>query len=326
MTTQKPKALLTALLVALSASAFAQSPSEADALAAIKQATNPTTKLTAAEDFIARFPTSKARLDIAELVAAEILKVKNGTVALTLLQRAQAVFTKEQEREALKPAALEAYVIADRFDDAFALAKEMLTKDPDDLYVLVRMTQAGIEETRKRNRQYAGLSLQYGLKAIALIESGKKPASIDDESWLDQKSNLGQLYQQTAILYLAAANAQEAKARLAKAALLSPQDPNNFALLGRVINADYVAQMKDYEAMPEGKAKQETLKNLETVLDSMIDAYARAAGLATGRPEYQTLLQQVIPDLTIYYKYRHNQSTKGLQELINRYRPRIVAN
>src|SRR5437763_978189 len=147
--------------MALPALALAQSPTETDALAAIKQATNPTTKLTAAEDFIARFPTSKARLDIAKLVAAEILKVRNVTVALTLLQRAQAIFTTEQEREALKPAAFEIYVAASRYDDAFALAKEMLSKNPDDLYVLVRMTQAGAEETRKRNRAHADVSLQY---------------------------------------------------------------------------------------------------------------------------------------------------------------------
>jgi len=322
------KTLLAAMCVfmTLPALALAQSPSETDALAAIKQATNPTTKLTAAEDFVARFPTSKSRLDIAQLVAAEILKVKNGTVALTLLQRAQAIFTNEQEREALKPAAFEAYVVANRYADAFTLAKEMLAKNPDDLYVLVRMTQAGVEEARKRNRAYANVSLQYGLKAIALIESGKKPAGMDDESWLAHKSNLGQLYQQTAILYLAADNTQEAKARLIQATVLSPQDPNNFALLGRLINADYVSQTKDYEAMPEGKTKQDALKKLEAALDSMIEAYARAAALATGRPEYQTLLQQVIPDLTMYYKYRHNQSTKGLQELINRYKPRMNAN
>ena len=321
------KTLLAAVCVftVLPALAFAQSPSETDALAAIKQATNPTTKLTAAEDFIARFPTSKSRLDIAKLVAAEILKVRNVTVALTLLQRAQAIFTNEEEREALKPTAFEIYIAANRYDDAFALAKEMLAKNPDDLDVLVRMTQTGVEETRKRNRAHADVSLRYGLKAIALIESGKKPAGIDNESWLAHKSNLGQLYQQTAILYLAADNTQEAKARLTKAALLSPQDPNNFALLGRLINADYVSQTKDYEAMPEGNAKQEALKNLEAVVDSMIEAYAGAAALATGRPEYQMLLQQVIPDLTVYYKYRHNQSTKGLQELINRYKPRINA-
>ena len=69
--------------------------------------------------------------------------------------------------------------------------------------------------------------------------------------------------------------------------------------------------MKSYEEMPEGRPKQDALKKLEVVLDSVIDAYARAAGLATGRAEYQPLLQQVILDLTNYYKYRH-KSTKGL--------------
>jgi len=309
------------LLVVSRAPAFAQSNSEADALAGIKLATNPTTKLAAAEDFIARFPGSNARLGVAQVIAEEILKVKNGAVALALLERAQAVFTAESEREILKPAALEAYVIGNRVDDAFTLAGEMLSKNPDDVGVLVRMTFAGSEEARKKNRKYADLSLQYGLKAIALCE-GKKPATMTGEAWALQQANLGQLYQQTAILFLATSNTQEARTRLAKACALSPLDPANFALLARVMNADYLSQKDAYDAMPEGTAKEETLKTLDAQLDSMIDTYARAAGLATGRPEYQTLLQQVIPDLTTYYKYRNNQSIKGLPELINRYRPR----
>ena len=89
-----------------------------------------------------------------------------------------------------------------------------------------------------------------------------------------------------------------------------------------MIHADYVKQMEAYEALPEGKQKQETLKKLDAVLDTIIDAYARAAALATGRPEYQPLMQQVIPDLTNYYKYRNNQSTNGLQQLINKYKVR----
>jgi tetratricopeptide (TPR) repeat protein len=300
--------------------AVAQVSSEVEALSAIRLATNPTTKLAAAEDFVAKFPTSKVRPDIARVIAAEILKVNNGAVALVLLERAQAVFTTDQEREILKPVALTTYAIGNRPDDAFALAREMLAKDPDDLHVLVWMTHTGAEETRKRNRKYADLSLQYGLRAIALIDSDKKPPNIASETWLAHKSNLAQLYQETAILYLAAENTQEAKTRLAKASTLAPQDPSNFALLGRIINADYVSQKSAYELMPEAKAKQDALKKLEAVLDSVIDAYAHAAGLATGRAEYQTLLQQVIPDLTAYYKYRH-QSTEGLQRLINRYRP-----
>ena len=309
------------VLVVANIAVSAQSPSEADALRAVTLATNPTTKLSAAEDFIAKFPNSTARLSVAEVVAGEIRKVKNSSVALALLERAQATFTSESEREILKPLALEIYAAGNRTDDAFVLAAEMLAKDPDDIRVLVRMTQTGSDEARKKNRKYGDVSLQYGLKAIGLLEGNKRTASFNDEAWALQKGSLGQLYQQTAILYLAAGNTPEARARLTKASMLSPQDPSNFALLARVINADYLVQIDAYEVMAEGKAKQEAKKALEAVLDSMIDTYARAAGLATGRVEYQTLLQQVIPDLTAYYKYRNNQSIKGLQELINRYRP-----
>jgi tetratricopeptide (TPR) repeat protein len=323
MNSPDQKAVLVAfcLLVVSHAPVFAQSATEAEALATIKLATNPTTKLAAAEDFIAKFPKSTARLGIAELIADEILKIKNGTVALALLERAQAAFTNEPEREILKPAALEAYALGNRPDDAFALAGEMLSKNPDDIGVLTRMTLAGSEEARKKNRKYADVSLQYGLKAIALIEAGKKPPATSDEAWALQTANLGHLYQQTAILSLAKNNPQDAKARLTKACSLSPQDPTNFALLARVMNADYLSQKDAYDTMPEGKEKQQALKALDALLDSMIDTYARAAGLATGRVEYQTLLQQVIPDLTAYYRYRNNQSINGLQQLINRYRP-----
>jgi len=308
------------VFVVSNAAVSAQSLTEADALAAIKSATNPTTKLTAAEDFIAKFPNSTERLSVAEVIAGEILKVKNGMVALRLLERAQAIFTSEKEREILKPAALEAYVMGNRPDDAFALAAEMLAKKADDLQVLTRMTQVGTEETSRKNRKYADISLQYGLKAIALLEADTKPATVADDFWTNQRRKLDRLYQQTAILYLAAGNVPEAKIRLTKASTLSPQDPSNFALLARVINADYLVQKEAYEAMKDAKSKQEAQKKLDDLLDSMIDAYARAVALATGRMEYQSLLQSVIPDLTVHYKTRHNQSIKGLQELINRYR------
>src|ERR1700752_3740990 len=156
------------VFVVTNAAVSAQSITEADALTAIKLATNPTTKLTAAEDFIAKFPNSTARLSIAETIAGEILKIKNGAVALVLLERAQAIFTTDKEREVLKPAALEAYVIGNRADNAFALAAEMLAKNPDDVQVLVLMTQAGVDEASRKNLKYADISLQYGLKAIAL--------------------------------------------------------------------------------------------------------------------------------------------------------------
>lgn len=295
------KRILCLCVLVICQSVQTQAQTEAESLAAVKLATNPTTKLAAAEEFIARFPNSNARLSIAELVSAEILKVKDGAVTLALLERARAIFTSDQEREVFKPVALKAYATGNRPDDAFALADEMLAKNPDDLSVLVRMTQVGTEEARKRNRKHTEVALQYGLKAIALIEAGTTNNAV-----------LAQLYQQTAILYLAAGNTDEAKSRLTKATTLAPQDPTNFALFGRVINADYVALVD---------ANQKTSRELESILDLIIDNYARAVALATGRAEYQTLMQQVIPDLTIYYKQRHKGSIKGLQQLINRYKP-----
>lgn len=297
---------------------------ETEALSAITLATNPSTKLAAAEEFVNRFPKSSSRIKAAELVAAEILKVRNSAAAIILVERAQSIFTTDEEREIFKPLALEAYAKGDRTKDAFKLAAELLARDPDDVYVLIQMTRAGAEEVRKRNREHADIALQYGLKAIALIEAGTKTSrGADDLSGnapADHASNLGPLYQQTAILYLGKGDTGEAKERLTKATTLSPNDPSNFALLGRVMHADYVKQMEAYEALPEGKQKQETLKKLDALLDPIIDTYARAAGLAMGRPEYQQLMQQVIPDLTNYYKHRNNQSIKGLQQLINKYR------
>ena len=297
---------------------------EAQALSAIELATNPSTKLAAAEEFINRFPKSASRTKAAELVAAEILKVQNGTVAIALVERAHSIFTTDEEREIFKPVALEAYATGNRSKDAFKLAAEILAKNPDDLYVLIQMTRAGAEEVRKRNREHIDVALQYGLKAIALIEARPKAARVADDlsnsPSVDYTSDLAPLYQQTAILYLGKGDTDEAKARLSKATTLRPDDPSNYALLGRVMHADYVKQMEAYEGLPEGKPKQETLKKLDALLDPIIEAYARAAGLAMGRQEYVQLMQQVIPDLTTYYKYRNNQSTKGLQQLINKYR------
>ena len=299
-------------------------PTEAEALAAVKLATNPTLKLAAAEDFIARFPNSGSRLSVAELIAAEILKVRNGAVALSLLERAHAIFTREQEREILKPVALEAHVSGEQFDSAFVLASEILAKDPTNLQVLIQMNQAGTNPGVKHNRKLADQALQYGLTAISIIEKDTKPATIRDERWAIHKADLWICYRNTAILYLAQPepNTQEAKALSLKASALKPNEPFNFALQGIALDLEYTKQLGSYAKMADGASKQEARKKLDGLLDSMIDALARAVGLATGRPPYQDLIASLVPKLTKYYRERNNQSTAGLQELINRYRVR----
>lgn len=310
-------------LCAFASVASAQStPTEAEAVAAVKLATNPTLKLAAAEDFVARFPNSSARLGVAEFIAAEILKVRNGAVVLSLLERAQAVFTSEREREIFKPAALEAHVRGERFDEAFALGSEILANDPQNLQVLIQLNQAGTEASVKQNRKLADLALQYGLAAISIIEKDIKPAKISDERWAIHKSDLWFCYRNTAILYLGlpTPDTEQTKALSTKAAALKPSEPINFAVLGMALDLEYTKGLGTYEKMTEGASKQEARRKLDGIQDAIIDAWARAVGLAIGKPQHQDLIQRLVPTLTKYYRTRNKESAAGLQELINRYR------
>ena len=145
---------------------------------------------------------------------------------------------------------------------------------------------------------------------------------MDAANWATHKALLPQLYNQAAILNLVEGNLSEANTQATKATTLSPNDPAAFALLGMVINNDYLKAATNYKTMPEGAEKEASLKRLEGLIDQIIDAYAHAIALASGKPEHQAMMQQLTTDLTSYYKFRHNNSTDGLQQLIDKYKPK----
>lgn len=310
-------------IVVFAALSFAQTGrlTEAEGLKAVERATNPTAKLAAAEEFVKRFPQSKHRREIATLVAWEILVEQDGTVAVTLFERAQSIFTTEEEREIFKPLALGVYAAGDRPDEAFRLAAEKLSKDTDDVQVLVLMAEVGAKQLIKKNPKYADLALQYGLKAIDILESGKKPENMDQLIWGGYTGQVGQVYQHVAVLYLGRGEMEKPKTLLRKAIASSPYHPPYHAFLARVLKIEYEKEKAANDLLPEGQQKHETQKRLNQTLDTIIDEYAQAVGMSTGRPEYQAAMQQMIPDLTRYYKERNNQSTQGLQQLIDKYKP-----
>ena len=285
---------------------------EMNALSIVMQASNPSTKLAAAQDFLSRYPKSKNRTRLAQMVADEIRKVPNPYSTLTLLDRAATTFISPDETRFFTMIRLDALLNTGQIDVGFKLAAQVLENRPEDVSTWIKLTFAGAEEAKKRNLQYADPSLEYGMKAIRSLETNQQPAGIDAQEWTNLKSELGPLYQATALIYLAKGNTSEASSRVARAIEKSPHDPTNYALLGRLLQSDYERKEKNRESQPT--------QITDDRVDQIIEAYARAAGLATGRTEYQKLLQQVIPDLTRYYKTRHNDSTQGLQHLIDRYR------
>ncbi|HSE32627.1 MAG TPA: hypothetical protein VLA93_13730 [Pyrinomonadaceae bacterium] len=298
------------------------SEGETKALNALNALTDPAAKLKAVEEFIKKYPKTPVRVQLADATGAEIAKLNDPAQAVALAEAAQKIFTGPEEQESILGVLLDSYVAAGRSEDAFRVGAEILSKNPDEVHTHVQLAFAGANEVKKQNAKYVKSALQSSVKAIALIEADKKPARMDAANWASHKALLPQLYHQASILSLVEGNLADAHTQATKSTALNPNDPTSFALLGMVINNDYMKLAASYKTMPEGADKTATLKKLEGLIDEIIDAYAHAVALAAGKPEHEAMRQQLTTDLTSYYKFRHNNSTDGMQQLIDKYKPK----
>jgi tetratricopeptide (TPR) repeat protein len=318
-----------ALVIVLVALSFAQdkpkapqvSKGEQDAMTKVQSAADPAAKLKAADEFIKKYPKSTNRAVVVSHVIGEISNVADPAQKITLLESSLPVFKDPADADIITPALLTAYINAKRVDDAFSFAEKALAKNPNDVTALTQVTMLGAEQAKQRNAKYVPQSQQYGARAIQIIESGNKPASMTDESWKEYQTRwLPQLYQVEGLLSLMTGNSADAKTKLDKAASLNANDPFTFYLLGSLINDDYQKMAENYQKQTPGPLKDSMLKEAQAKMDEIIELWAHAIALAQGNAQYQTFADQLRPELEGYYKFRHGGSTKGLDELIAKYK------
>jgi hypothetical protein len=278
-------------------------------------------KFKAASDLVKKHPQSSLRSKAAADLADEVSAVKDTTQKLALAQQYQGIFNEPAEQQKITPILIEAFAGANRLDEAFASGADLLTRNPDSLYVLVQLAFLGTDQAKQKNLKFIPQSMQYGAHSIELIEADKKPAGIDDAGWLKYKSSqLPSLYQSMGILELVKGNSAGAKTRLAKASELAPADPFNYLLLSGMLNDEYQNEAQQYRAMPNGPPRDEELKKVVALLDQVIDSYAHLIALAEGNERLAAVRQQYLQDFESYYKYRHNSSTEGMKQLIDKYK------
>jgi hypothetical protein len=299
-----------------------QRPDEAEikAAKAVEAAPDINAKMVAAEDFVKKYPKSVARKRVAQYLADQIAGEKDANQKLALAQKALAIFSGEEEANLIKPRLIDAYIKLNRLDEAFNEGAAFLAKNPDNVHVLVSLTIAGTEQAKQRNTKFVAQARQYGNKATELLEADQAPAGVDAEGWNRNKAMLPQVYQELAILSLLQQNATDAQGKLDKASKLNPSDPFNYLLMGTITNDEYQNVAQTYKNMPDGKAKEDMLAKANSLIDKIIDQYAHAVALSEGKPEYQKLHDEVLSDLTSYYKYRHHSSTEGMQQLIDKFK------
>lgn len=305
----------------------AAQPSDAERKAAqkVKDAKDTAAKLQAGSDFVAKYPASSLRPAVVDIVVDQIITTQDTAQRISLAEQYMNTFAEVRETDMMYPVLIDSYVAAKRTEDAFNAASTWLESNPNETGVLAVLALVGTDEAQRGNAKFAQPSRQYGLKAIELIEANKKPANMDDATWDKNKVLwLPQLYQATGLHSMMNNNAPDALTRLEKAAKLNPNDPLTYYLLGTIKNDAYTVAAKQFATIPAGAAKVEAQTKINAQLDEIIELYAHSIGLAAGKEQYKALHDQLLQDLSSYYKFRHNNSTDGMQKVIDKYKTPVA--
>ncbi|HYO62834.1 MAG TPA: hypothetical protein VER08_04175 [Pyrinomonadaceae bacterium] len=287
----------------------------------VKDAQGVAAKFAAATEFVRKHPQSSLRPGIAFELAKAISEVPDLAQRVTHAEQFLNTFTNANETAVVYPVLIGAYVFSGRAEDAFNAAPTLLETTPDEAYVLYLLTIAGANEAQRGNSKFLQQSLQYSQNAIRLFEANQRPASVVEEEWNQNRTTwLSQLYQSSALLALSSNKAADAQAALTKAAALTPNDPMVYYVLAGTKNDEYQKLVQQTKIAPAGAAQDAARKTAEAKLDEVIELYARVLALSEGQERYKPMRDQTLQDMTTYYKFRHNNSTAGMQELINKYK------
>jgi tetratricopeptide (TPR) repeat protein len=279
-------------------------------------------RLQAAGEFVKKYPKSGLMDTLARMVAAKIADTEDPAQKANFCETFLTIFKGTPQAGLIYPIQVEAYIKANKADDALRVAGIAIKQNPGDVVLLSNIVSWGIEQIRQNNRNYVGPVQEYGAKAIELIEADKKPADLTDANWSDYKTKvLPQIYQSLGLVALMQEKNEEARPKLERAIQLNPSDAFSYYLLGSISDNEYQASYQKYKGMLPGADRDATLKKALEQMDKTIDLFAHAVGLSEGDPKTQALHDKALQDLQLYYNYRHkDKGAAGLQELINKYK------
>ena len=207
------------------------------------------------------------------------------------------------------------------FVEAFKLGKRVMADEPDHLDSLIALGNAGYLAATARNEVFNAEAMGYAKKAIEFIEGGKVP-----ENWAPFKGKddtLAYLYYTVGLLSLKS-TPNEAIENLIKAAQLESELkklPGTYYVLAVAYETGPYAKMsadyqKNFADKPETPERKQAIEKLNQVIDRAIDAYARAVAAAGNDPKNAQSKATSLNRLTVLYKFRHENSDAGLNELI----------
>ncbi len=311
--------LLLGVTMALAQEQKPPSQGEMEAAKKVQDAKDLSAKLKQAEEFMKKNSKSSVRPKVADYLAMEIGNVTDPKQRLSYIESYSKLFSTEAEQSSVLPSLVDAYAQTEKLDDAFKLAPKAFEKYPDNVWLLTQLALKGSNAVRQGNAQFAEPSKQYATKAIEIVEADKKPASINEQFWVEVKQKwLPELHQALGFIAFSGGDGAEAKLRFQKVAELNPLNPNGYLMLASFADGDYQRAAMDYNTA-SGAAKDAALQKAYGHLDTVIDYYARVVALTAPKPEYKQIHDQVLPVLQETYKIRKG-SLDGLPQLLEKYK------
>lgn len=209
-----------------------------------------------------------------------------------------------------------------KYPEAYALGKELLAAEPDNLAVLVHLGANGYLVAPLKNPSLTAESLDYAKRALQALDSGK---TVEDWQPLAGRDvAVAYLNFTVGALTLEKEPASALKYLIKAAQFETPlkKSPFTYAYIaGAYETGPYAKMSEDYKTTYSGKDETPesklALANINQIVDRMIDGYARAVALAGTDPAYGTQKTVWNDSLMQWYKYRNNNTDTGLPQLIS---------
>jgi len=206
-----------------------------------------------------------------------------------------------------------------KYPEAYALGKEILAAEPDNLNVLVHLGANGYLVAN--NPSLTADALNYAKKGLQQLESGK---TLDDWKPLTGRDVAVAYLNFTIGVLTVEKDPSNALKNLIKAAQFETplkKSPFTYAYIaGAYETGPYAKQSEEYKRLYGGKDETPesklALANINQIVDRMIDGYARAVALAGSDAAYATQKPTWNESLTTWYKFRNNGADTGMSEFV----------
>jgi hypothetical protein len=208
-----------------------------------------------------------------------------------------------------------------KYAEAYALGKEILAAEPDNLQVLVDLGTNAYLLPPLKNAALTAEGLGYAQRALSALDSGKTLEKWDPLGSKDVA--VSYLNYSIGTLSLEKDPAGALKNLLKSAQFETPlkKSPYTYAYIaGAYETGPYAKLSEEYKACCQGKDETPDSKlmlaNINQLIDRMIDAYARAVSVAGTDPKFAQAKTGWNDSLTTWYKYRNGDKIDGMDQLV----------